>query len=160
MSHRHKLLLIDHNAVGILRCLIATEVVDRSHIASTVTDIVICCSDVECRRAEESIYGNQILDAVGLHILNKASDTRRGELKDILRIALGEYPICLLIIEHVARYLLYGQLLIVMLIYEVYGGTEFCQLLCCQHILFKQSNLIDRVSIKLRYQRSVHLAYG
>ena len=76
MGDGHELLLIDHDAEGVVCRLVAPIVVYRSYFAATEADVVFCCSDIERCRAVQGIDGDHVLDAVRPYVLNEARDTR------------------------------------------------------------------------------------
>lgn len=65
MGDGHELLLVDHDSESVLRRFITAVVIDRGHLATPETDIIIGGADVERGGAVQGIDGDQVLDTPG-----------------------------------------------------------------------------------------------
>jgi len=76
MGDGHELLLVDHDSESVLRRFITAVVIDRGHLATPETDIIIGGADVERGGAVQGIDGDQVLDTLRLYILDKPGNAR------------------------------------------------------------------------------------
>ena len=158
MRDGHELLLVGHQAIGVLRRLIRPEVIDRNDLAALITHVLLRSAYVERCRTVKGVDDNQVLDIVRLHVHDELGDAARGELEDVLGISVGKQAVGFLIAQFVTRNIFQRVVRAVFAIDIAENGPELRELLGCQDILFEQADLLHGVSVQLRDQQAVHLA--
>ena len=87
-GHLGELFLKDQHAVGVFQGIVSAPQVNGCDLFTTAEQVFFRRTGIECRRTVQRSGSNQVADTLWPHVLQKTGHPRRGELEDVLRVAL------------------------------------------------------------------------
>lgn len=159
-GHLGELFLKDQYAVCIFQGIVSAPQVNGRHLLTAAEQVFLCRARIERRRAVQGTGGNQIADTLRPHVLQEAGHARRRELEDVLRVALRQDTVSLLVVQSAAHDALEGEPRTVFPVADVDDGLYLRQLLDTQTVVFQQPDLVDGVSVQLGDEQVVHFLDG